>query len=132
MPTTSFGSTACHSVSQPCSPPGRRVRIGWAPPPIRAVATEPERGRMPGVSHGFQCSASGERATPTPLAPGHWSSAANSSAPDPVPRSSTVRGERPPKCATAASISVSESARGISTPGATRRLIVQKSREPVM
>ena len=43
-----------------------------------------------------------------------------------------VAGPARPKCATAASISVSLSARGINTPGATSTSIVQKPREPVM
>ena len=55
MPTTPDGSTPCHSVSQPAS-----VSIGGVPPPIRAVATVAAWGRMPGLSHGFQCSPSGE------------------------------------------------------------------------
>ena len=47
-------------------------------------------------------------------------------------RGCVARRRGPPKCATAASISVSLSARGISTPGPTARSIVQKSRVPVM
>ena len=109
----------------------RRYRAGWtasgriAADRRRPVALDelgaPGQPSRSALRRAYS-SAAADASTPSRRASGHWSSAASSNVPGPVPRSRIVAGARSPKCATAASISVSLSGARNQHAGADREV----------